>query len=207
MQHERVMRAMAQGDLFGSSVRVVTDERGEPWFVARDVCEILGLDNNRQALAGLDEDEKGVTTADTLGGAQTLNTVCESGLYSLILRSRKPEARAFKRWITHEVLPAIRRTGLYSGDAAGLDSALMRTRDYMALRGMAGSVHGLGITAKAVCRHSGLAWRERRRRGHEFPVAALDRAADGRQAARGPLAERPGAMSFFFERNRIGGAE
>ena len=95
-------------------VRVV-DVNGEPWFVARDVCECLELGNPRTSIALLDEDEKGVHTMDTPGGAQEMSIVSEAGLYSLILRSRKPEAKAFKRWITHEVLPAIRKTGQYGG--------------------------------------------------------------------------------------------
>lgn len=96
---------------FGA-VRVV-DVNGEPWFVAKDVCECLELGNPRTSIALLDEDEKGVHTMDTPGGAQEMSIVSEAGLYSLILRSRKPEAKAFKRWITHEVLPAIRKHGGY----------------------------------------------------------------------------------------------
>lgn len=98
-------------DEFGA-VRAVTLE-GEPWFVAADVCRALGLGNSRQTLSYLDDDEKGVITSDTLGGKQEMSTINEPGLYSLILRSRKPEAKAFKRWITHEVIPAIRKTGGY----------------------------------------------------------------------------------------------
>ena len=96
---------------FGA-VRVV-DVNGEPWFVAKDVCECLDIGNSRDAVAALDEDEKGVDSIDTPGGAQEMSIISEPGLYSLILRSRKPEAKAFKRWITHEVLPAIRKTGGY----------------------------------------------------------------------------------------------
>jgi prophage antirepressor-like protein len=94
------------------AVRTVTIA-GEPWFVAADACEVLGINNSRQALARLDADEKGVTTTDTSGGPQQLSTVNECGLYHLIFHSRKPEARAFRRWVTQEVLPAIRRTGRY----------------------------------------------------------------------------------------------
>ena len=96
---------------FGS-VRVV-DKDGDPWFVAKDVCDCLDIGNSRQALTYLDEDEKGVTTNDTLGGVQEMSIVSESGLYSLILRSRKPEAKTFKRWIVRDVLPSIRKTGSY----------------------------------------------------------------------------------------------
>ncbi|ROP40705.1 phage antirepressor [Saccharothrix texasensis] len=94
-------------------IRVVTLD-GQPWFVAADVAMTLGLVNHRSSLALLDEDERGVHTVDTLGGPQLVTVISESGLYSLILRSRKAEARAFRRWVTSEVLPTIRRTGAYS---------------------------------------------------------------------------------------------
>ncbi|MEV4415009.1 BRO family protein [Catellatospora sp. NPDC049609] len=96
----------------GATVRTVVID-GEPWFVAADVCAVLELGNPRSSVALLDSDERGVHTMDTPGGPQPLGVVSESGLYSLILRSRKPEARPFKRWVTSEVLPAIRRTGRY----------------------------------------------------------------------------------------------
>ena len=95
------------------SVRVIM-QNGEPWFVAKDVCECLDIGNSRDAVAALDEDEKGVDSIDTPGGAQEMSIISEPGLYSLILRSRKPEAKAFKRWVTHDILPSIRKTGSYS---------------------------------------------------------------------------------------------
>lgn len=91
-------------------VRTVQKD-GEPWFVAADVCRALDVRNNRDALSRLDNDEKGVVLTDTLGGNQEMSIVNEPGLYSLVLGSRKPEAKAFKRWITHEVIPSIRRHG------------------------------------------------------------------------------------------------
>lgn len=91
---------------------VVIDD--DPWFVATDVGAVLELGNPRSSLALLDEDEKGVHTVDATSGQRELAIVSEPGLYSLILRSRKPQARDFKRWITHDVLPAIRKTGTYS---------------------------------------------------------------------------------------------
>jgi prophage antirepressor-like protein len=87
------------------------DRDGEVWFVLNDVCQALNLTNPRQAAQRLDDDEKGVTISDTPGGQQLLSVVNEAGLYSLILTSRKAEARRFKRWVTHEVLPSLRRTG------------------------------------------------------------------------------------------------
>lgn len=93
---------------------------GEPWFVAKDICDCLRIGNSRQALSRIDEDEKGVILNDTPGGQQNLSAVNEYGLYNLILSSRKPEAKEFKRWITHEVIPAIRKTGGYIGGVENL---------------------------------------------------------------------------------------
>ena len=99
------------------SVRVVM-HNGEPWFVAKDVCDCLELTNTSQTISYLDDDEKGVTTNYTPGGKQEMSMISEAGLYSLILRSRKPEAKAFKRWVTHDILPSIRKTGSYSAPSA-----------------------------------------------------------------------------------------
>jgi prophage antirepressor-like protein len=97
----------------GMQLRVITDAQGVPWFVAADVCAALEIGNSRMALERLDDDERSTTAISTPGGTQSMTTVNEPGLYSLILGSRKPEAKRFKRWVTHEVLPAIRRTGSY----------------------------------------------------------------------------------------------
>ncbi|MFW9594008.1 MAG: Bro-N domain-containing protein, partial [Macromonas sp.] len=91
---------------------------GEPWFVAADVCAALEIGNVSMAANRLDADEKDISTVDTLGGAQELVVINESGLYSLILTSRKPEAKKFKKWVTSEVLPSIRKTGSYTAPAA-----------------------------------------------------------------------------------------
>lgn len=84
------------------------------WWVAKDVCNVLEIENNRDATSRLDNDEKGVGIIDTPGGKQEMTTINEPGLYSLILSSTKPEAKSFKRWITHVVIPSIRKTGSYS---------------------------------------------------------------------------------------------
>lgn len=102
-------------DEFGS-VRTLTIN-GEPFFVGKDVADILGYSNSRKALADhVDDEDKGVTKCDTLGGAQELTVINESGLYSLILSSKLPAAKRFKRWVTAEVLPSIRRHGMYAID-------------------------------------------------------------------------------------------
>lgn len=95
------------------AVRMETVE-GKPWFLAKDVCGILNISKYRDAIALLDVDERGSILVDTLGGQQQMVAINESGLYSLIMQSRKPEARRFKRWVTHDVLPSIRRNGHYS---------------------------------------------------------------------------------------------
>jgi anti-repressor protein len=100
----------------GWKVRTLT-KNGEPWFVARDVCAALGVGNITDALCRLDPDEKEFDLIETLGGKQEMGIVSEPGLYSLALGSKKPEAKEFKRWITHEVIPAIRKHGMYATPA------------------------------------------------------------------------------------------
>jgi prophage antirepressor-like protein len=114
-----------------SQVRVVVQD-GEPWFVAKDVCEVLELGNPSQALTRLDDDEKGVISNDTPGGFQEMLVVNEYGLYSLVLGSRKPEAKSFKRWITHEVIPAIRKNGSYSTQPVTPTEALLQAVQILA---------------------------------------------------------------------------
>lgn len=104
-----------QFDFKGASLRTLTDKAGEPWFVAKDVCDILELNNITEALRPLDDDEKtnfrNSEVAQSGGRAPII--ISEPGLYKLIMRSRKPEAKDFQRWVTHEVLPQIRKTGGY----------------------------------------------------------------------------------------------
>lgn len=100
-----------QNDQFGQ-VRVI-DRNGEPWFVAKDVCECLSLSDTAKSCERLDDDEKGTNSIRTPGGYQDMIIISEPGLYSLVLRSNKPEAKLFKRWITHDVIPSIRKTGAY----------------------------------------------------------------------------------------------
>ena len=96
---------------------------GEPWFVAADVCSVLGYANSRAAVAAhVEADDKGVTNHDTLGGRQRLTIINESGLFALILRSNKPEAKVFQRWVTKNVLPSIRKHGAYAQGAEHLTS-------------------------------------------------------------------------------------
>lgn len=102
-------------------VRVFKDEKGTPWWVGKDVCKVLGIIwKGSHSLGSLDEDEKGIISHDTPGGNQDFLTVNESGLYALIFKSRKPEARPFRKWVTSEVLPQLRKTGRYEIPGVGM---------------------------------------------------------------------------------------
>ena len=90
------------------------DRDGEVWFVAKDVCNVLGLADIHTAIRSLDDDEKGRQSLPTPGGIQEMTIINESGLYKLTFRSNKPEAKKFTKWVTSEVLPAIRKTGAYA---------------------------------------------------------------------------------------------
>lgn len=113
MENEKLL--IFEDPRFGQQRSIMID--GEPWFVAADVCRALQIGNPTMALTRLDEDEKALSNIEGLSrGNDKGNIVSEAGLYSLILRSRKPEAKAFKRWITHEVIPSIRKYGAYVTD-------------------------------------------------------------------------------------------
>lgn len=100
-------------DYKGSKVRVI-EQGGQPWFVATDIAATLGYASAKDCIRGLDNDEKGRQILPTPGGNQELSVISEAGLYSVILKSRVPSAREFKRWVTHEVLPSIRQRGVYA---------------------------------------------------------------------------------------------
>lgn len=127
-----------ESDQFGQVRTVMQD--GSPWFVAADVCRALELNDTFKAVERLDDDEKGANLIRTPGGNQEMTVVNEPGLYSLVLGSRKPEAKAFKRWITHEVLPSIRKTGSYSvlspkDEIARINARTHQARAMMELQG------------------------------------------------------------------------
>lgn len=101
----------------GNDIHVMTDEQGEPWFIASDIAKILGYRNAYNMTRRLDPDDKGTRSASTPGGIQELTIINESGLYNAILGSKVEGARKFKRWVTHEVLPSIRKHGMYATPA------------------------------------------------------------------------------------------
>lgn len=105
---------MQKFDFKGASLRTLTDEAGEPWFVLKDCMSILDLGNPTETVKMFDEDEFSTAEViDSIGRRQQAYIISEPGLYRLVMRSRKPEAKEFQRWVTHEVLPSIRRTGGY----------------------------------------------------------------------------------------------
>lgn len=115
-----------------NQVTRIVDQNGEPWWIAKDVCDVLGIDNSSQAVSRLDDDEKStIIISEGAQGGPPRGIINESGLYSLILTSRKPEAKQFKKWVTAEVLPAIRKTGSYQ--AAPIETQL---NNPAALRGI-----------------------------------------------------------------------
>jgi prophage antirepressor-like protein len=118
----------------GRRVRTVDGDDGEPWFVARDVAEVLCLDT---AAVGrtVEPDERGLHAVQTSSGIQQMVVVNEAGLYAMVFKSRKPEARRFKRWVVHEVLPTIRKAGAFVTDAAATsDPILAQAQMLIALR-------------------------------------------------------------------------
>lgn len=189
-------------DLFGKTIRTVV-KNGEWMFVMKDVCEALEISDYHHAKRRLHDDEGGGVVVHSLGGPQETFCVNESGLYNLIFMSRKPVAEAFRRWVTHEVLPAIRKTGFYAApggasDGDALAHVQLRVRDYFALRGITGSTAGFGHTCTAICRRSGVDFERKRWKGHRFPVEVLDRAAGSRPAERGPLLPEAAPGAFVF---------
>lgn len=127
---------LSQAFTFNASnqqVRTVTIEN-EPYFVAKDVCVILGISNHNDAVGRLDDDEKRGSALPTPSGTQQMVVVNESGLYHLIFQSRKPEAKAFRKWVTAEVLPTLRRTGRYEVKPRRWSQRYERPKDVVDMR-------------------------------------------------------------------------
>jgi len=174
------------------ALRVNLDAAGQPWFVAADVCAALELPDTHKAFARLDDDEKGLNSIPTPGGQQDMSVVNESGLYNLVLGSRKPEAKRFKRWITHEVLPSIRKTGSYASgtSVAALPSPIQDRVSSLLLIGEAvakvpGVKHGIAMAATLTCIHenTGLSMETMRRAlpANDEPIAAMNPTKLGQQ--------------------------
>nr|DAF71563.1 MAG TPA: repressor domain protein [Caudoviricetes sp.] len=126
---QEIVPQVFENSEFGQ-LRVTQDKNGEPWFVAKDVCDALGLDTSH-VRRGLDDDEV-ATLPNWQGKGASPLIVSEAGLYSLVLKSRKPEAKRFRRWVTHEVLPALRRDGAYVASDGTEDDATLMARALIA---------------------------------------------------------------------------
>ena len=113
-----------------ASTDILTVEiNGEPWFVASDVCNLLGLTNPSEALTALDDDEKQTSVILRAGQNRKVNLISESGLYALVFRSRKPFAKKFCKWVTKVVIPSIRKTGSFSIDRTEVPNFVVRFND------------------------------------------------------------------------------
>jgi prophage antirepressor-like protein len=166
-------------------VRVLLDTKGDPWFVAQDICQVLEIAKPENAYGRLDSDEKDTRIVGTPGGNQNMVVVNEPGLYNLIFTSRKPEAKRFKRWVTHEVLPTIRQTGHYAapGSLATLPSSTQDQVQALLLVGEAvakvpGVKRGIAMAATLTCiqENTGLAVETLRRAlpANDEPICALN---------------------------------
>ncbi|MFT0532412.1 Bro-N domain-containing protein [Castellaniella hirudinis] len=167
------------------NVRIRLDDAGNPWFVAADVCAALELPETHKAVARLDEDEKDRNSIPTPGGSQDMTVINEPGLYSLVLGSRKAAAKRFKRWITHDVLPAIRQTGHYAapGSFAALPTPTQDQVQALLLVGEAvakvpGVKQGIAMAATLTCisENTGLTVETLRRAlpANDEPICALN---------------------------------
>lgn len=151
---------LSQAFTFNASnqqVRTVTIDN-EPYFVAKDVCAILDISNHIDALSRLDDDEKGRSVIPTQFGAKETNLVNESGLYHLIFQSRKPEAKAFRKWVTAEVLPTLRRTGRYEVKPRRWSQRYERPKEFLDLRSEPYEQKMLNGYAVRVVTHEDVEW-------------------------------------------------
>lgn len=171
-------------------------QKGEPYFIAKDVCDLLGLTNSRKAVKDMDDDEKGVTIGYTPGGPQEMATINESGLYHLIFQSRKPEAKAFRKWVTSEVLPSIRKNGYYIAPGAKVSPAELRRMEKKLYSYLEEYVTGEDITKLA--RKFGV---RKRRVEHVMwgwikDVALMERLQECARANEASRAQRPNPYSL-----------
>lgn len=185
-------------DFDGNPVRVV-DRDGLPWFVAADVCRVLDIANPRDAVSSLDEDEK-TTVGNTDGragaGPQTFNVVSESGLYAMVFKSRKPQARLFRKWVTSVVLPTLRTEGRYELSVDEVDR--LSVLDFIALQGRGWTLQRqieFGLKVRAFAKAMGVAFEQKVDpcfgRVLAFPVPVFHRVAEGLRLQRGTEAYEP----------------
>lgn len=130
---QEIVPQVFESSEFGQ-LRVTQDENGEPWFVASDIAKALGYVDATHMTRRLDDDEKGLRSVETPGGEQQMAVITEAGMYSAILGSKVVGARRFKRWVTHEVLPALRRDGAYVASSGDEDDETLMARALLAAK-------------------------------------------------------------------------
>lgn len=130
---EEIVPQVFESSEFGQ-LRVTQDENGEPWFVASDIAKALGYGDATHMTRRLDEDEKGLRSVETPGGEQQMTVITEAGMYSAVLGSKIVGARRFQRWVTHEVLPALRRDGAYVASSGDEDDETLMARALLAAK-------------------------------------------------------------------------
>jgi prophage antirepressor-like protein len=169
---------------------------GKPWFVGKDVCDCLEIRKSRDAIASLQKDETRPLVVDGKRGERSMTLVNESGLYRLIFRSRKPVAERFRSWVAREVLPSIRKHGIYEGGTAALADRRLTAAAYAELRGIQGTTNN-GVSQRA--RHLCILTETEAtacHRGKLYPVHILDRACECLIARTGALCGGPATVQL-----------
>jgi prophage antirepressor-like protein len=191
--------AVTNYDFSGNQIRTIVDDNGEPWFVAKDVTDVLGFRMASDATRLLDDDEKGKQIVRTRGGDQEVTLVNEPGLYSLILKSRKPEAKAFKKWVTSEVLPSIRKHKPSEERNEDMNELSIQTRTDIILRaidkdanGQRGEASQIRVSSLDVARNFG--------KQHKDVLKAIRNLECSEE-----FRERNFALVEIIEKNAIGG--
>ena len=195
-------------DFESRNVRVCMGDDGEPMFVATDICAVLTI--NTEQTRRLDEDEKGLRTVQTPGGRQEMVCINEFGLYGLILTSRKPAAKRLKRWVTHEILPSIRKTGAYAvpGSVAALPAPIQDKVSALLLIGDAiarvpGVKPGIAMAATLTVIHesTGLALESLRKTlpAANEPICSLNPTQIGERIGMSPRAVNTRLQSLGFQ--------
>lgn len=190
------MKSLLERLFENQTVRIIRDEKDEPWFVAKDICDCLELTNSRQAIRSLNKEDLASFQVTAGGQSRSMSFVNEAGLYCLIFRSRKEVARRFKNWVTREVLPSIRKHGIYEGGTAALADRRLTAAAYAELRGIQGTTNN-GVSQRA--RHLCIILETPAADGHggkRYPVHILDRACARLVARTGALCGGPATVQL-----------
>ena len=194
--NDPTMKSLLERLFENQTVRINRDEHDEPWFVGKDVCKCLGIEYSRDAIRTLKSDETRRVLIDGKKGDRDMTLVSESGLYRLIFRSRKPVAERFRSWVAREVLPSIRKHGIYEGGTAALADRRLTAAAYAELRGIQGTTNN-GVSQRA--RHLCIITETPAatcHRGKLYPVHILDRACALLVARTGALCGGPATVQL-----------